>query len=343
MLVKLSNNNGIVMKKLLSIIVPVYNVEKYVGGCIESIINQTYTQFELIIINDGSTDCSFEICKKYAMKDKRIVLVSQENLGVAAARNKGLNMANGEWIGFVDSDDYLDSDFYETLMSKICHKGADIICCGVRSITESGEVVKHLASHDIPTKEKVLLGDELLFSYIHPQKRYLFWSPWDKIIRADIAKKHRFDVGKTLGEDFYYCLKCIIDANYLYYIPSEKYNYLLRSTSAVHIKKFDNHSFDSYILSGKATILLKENNVSSRIIRLSEIRKNIIGARIIRKYYNMKKNIKLIEKYNNEIVNIRINCFKCILRYGLFMDFKNICLLCMEALIPKIIAVKDNI
>ena len=104
------NNN------LISIIVPVYNVSEYLPRCLDSLINQTYKNIEIILVNDGSTDNSLEICKKYAEKDLRIKVIDKENGGISSARNTGIAEASGEWIGFVDSDDYIEPCTYEIFL-----------------------------------------------------------------------------------------------------------------------------------------------------------------------------------------------------------------------------------
>ena len=115
------------MDKLISIIVPVYNVEKYVAECIESIIKQTYQNLEILLIDDGSTDNSGKICDKYAEKDKRIKIIHKENGGVSSARNLGLDLAQGEYIAFIDSDDFVSNKYIESLYSAIEHKDAEIV------------------------------------------------------------------------------------------------------------------------------------------------------------------------------------------------------------------------
>ena len=114
----------------VSIIVPVFNTEKYISRCIDSILTQTFTNFECILIDDGSTDKSWNICKHYSQSDKRVVLVHQENSGVSATRNKGIEMARGKYVCFVDSDDYIDKNMYEELVSAINRSNTDVVCCG---------------------------------------------------------------------------------------------------------------------------------------------------------------------------------------------------------------------
>ena len=109
----------------ISVIIPIYNTEKYLPRCIESIIKQTYDNIEIILVNDGSTDQSSKICKKYSRIDNRVVLIEQDNKGAAAARNTGLRHATGNYIGWVDSDDYIEPDMFEKMLDCIHKENAD--------------------------------------------------------------------------------------------------------------------------------------------------------------------------------------------------------------------------
>ena len=114
---------------LISIIIPVYNVEKYLRKCLDSIINQTYKKLEIILIDDGSTDNSGKICEEYAKKDDRIIVIHKENAGVSSARNRGIELANGKYIGFIDSDDWIEENMYETLYQNLLQFDVDISMC----------------------------------------------------------------------------------------------------------------------------------------------------------------------------------------------------------------------
>ncbi|MCR5506573.1 MAG: glycosyltransferase, partial [bacterium] len=117
------------MKKI-SVIIPVYNVELYLSQCLESIINQTYKNLEIILVNDGSKDSSIDICKAYVKKDKRIKYIYQKNMGLSASRNTGIKNATGDYIHFIDSDDYIPLDYYEKMISALGNSDADIVCGG---------------------------------------------------------------------------------------------------------------------------------------------------------------------------------------------------------------------
>ncbi len=273
----------------ISIIVPIYNVEKYVGKCIESILAQSYTNFELILVNDGSTDISYDICREYEQKDERIRLITQENGGVSKARNAGLSIANGDWIGFVDADDYIEKDYYQLLIDEAKKGVSDIICCGIRAVNEQGAELPHLQTQDIPGETTVLSKEEAFTHFFNPSKRYILWSPWDKLIKADLAKKFEFEVGRKIAEDFYYCYQCIENTNTLTYIPYKRYNYLIRPGSAIQSKKFAISAFDSIYFASKALEDLKKQDVSSGVIECGCMSQLIVAARTVRSYYKAEE------------------------------------------------------
>ena len=143
------------MDSLISIIVPVYNVELYLNECINSIRNQTYKNLEIILIDDGSTDNSGKICDEYAKIDSRIVVIHKENKGVTSARKVGVEIANGKYIGFVDSDDYIDKEMYKNMLKKILETDADFIDCGCIRFSDSNNIYypKNFYRSDIELNE----------------------------------------------------------------------------------------------------------------------------------------------------------------------------------------------
>ena len=200
----------------VSVIVPVYNTEKYLSRCIDSILAQTYTDFELILVNDGSTDNSGKICDEYAQKDKRIVVIHKENGGVSSARNKGIEKAKGEWIAFVDSDDYIS----ETYLSDFPKNDEnDMEICGIvsfngQSFISNQQGVKY-------SDKNLSLFYEDLFSYRANT------SPWAKIIKKEILKKNHicFDTNMRLAEDTLFILNLLNFINTIQIIPNTNYYY----------------------------------------------------------------------------------------------------------------------
>ena len=123
----------------ISIIVPVYNVEKYLEKCVRSILAQTFTDFELILVDDGSPDSSGAMCDQFAEQDQRVKVIHKENGGLSDARNAGIEIATGEYLGFVDSDDYIADDMYELLYTNIVKEDADLSICGIYDVYEGKE------------------------------------------------------------------------------------------------------------------------------------------------------------------------------------------------------------
>ena len=147
------------METAISVIVPVYRVEKYLPACIDSILNQTFTDFELILVDDGSPDRCPEICDEVARRDARVRVIHQANAGLSAARNAGIEIAHGEWLGFVDSDDYIAPQFYEKLYQTAQRTDADCVMCSVQNVDESG---KSIDSALMRVADEVKTGQEVL-------------------------------------------------------------------------------------------------------------------------------------------------------------------------------------
>ena len=208
----------------ISIIVPVYNVEKYLSECLESLISQTLSDIEIICINDGSKDSSLEILEKYAQKDKRIVVINQENSGVSTARNTGMKCANGEYIGFIDSDDWIDSDFYEKLYNSAKNNDADIVVASIIRYRKC--VQKYRVKY---TNEKVYtdLQDKISACSI-PKICYV----WNKLYKNEIIKDKLF-TPNVYFEDVIWLPKVIKCANKIVTVADTNYYYRVNNNSIV--------------------------------------------------------------------------------------------------------------
>lgn len=205
---------------MLSIIVPVFNVEDYLENCIESILHSTYKEIELILVDDGSTDASGRICDKYAKKNKNIVVVHQKNEGQAVARNKGIKIAKGDYIGFVDSDDYIEENMYEKMVNAIEGFSADIAIC--RHYDDfGGKKVPRLTDSDIKIytgteAAKLALEDKMINSYV-----------WDKIFKRNLFHEIYFTAGRYF-EDTMLIPQILIKAEKVACIPEPLYYYRYR-------------------------------------------------------------------------------------------------------------------
>ena len=187
----------------VSIIVPVYNVEKYLSKCLESLINQTLKDIEVICVNDGSTDNSLCILKEYANKDSRIKIIDKQNEGVSVARNTGIEVATGEYLMFVDSDDYLVENACEKALNTIEHNNSDICIFGHYDLVDGNKIISHKTNDLIKIKD--LNVKENLVEY----SIYI----WDKIYRTEFIKSNqiKFPLGLKTAEDVIFCLLCLFN------------------------------------------------------------------------------------------------------------------------------------
>ena len=208
----------------ISIIVPVYNVEPYLRRCVNSIINQTYKNLDIILVDDGSTDHSGEICDEYAAKDNRIKVIHRENGGLSAARNTGLSISKGEYVYFVDSDDYIEIETCEIALNCAIKHQADIVCFGYREIYPSGQVKTFvMGSSGIMEKPAIIgalvLGERGLRDYV-----------WNKMFSKRLFENIRFPVGRTF-EDIFVMHRLFDSAHIIYIITNILYNYNRRDGS----------------------------------------------------------------------------------------------------------------
>lgn len=288
------------MENLISIIVPVYNVELYLDKCMESIVNQTYKNLEIILIDDGSTDDSGKKCDEWARKDNRIKVIHKENGGVSSARNVGLEMAKGEYIGFVDSDDFIDENMYEMMHREIKKDEIDLVICGAKQITfnEKVELVK--------TEEYSyqVINQLEMFQKFYP----LYGTVWNCLFIKNKLNDIKFNTKMYTAEDLnfvcHYILRCegsgiVVKRDLYYYVRRET-----STTKANNFKikrlKFHTDTLDAV----KCTEAMIIENCNQEEI------KSMIKTKTIYSYWNviyallnekLVDDYELIEKYNNEL------------------------------------------
>ena len=212
----------------ISVIVPVYKVEQYLNRCIDSILNQTYTDLEVILVDDGSPDNCPALCDQAALCDPRVVVIHKENGGVSSARNAGLNVATGEYIAFVDSDDYISSNMCEVLLEAVERTNADIAECdlqfGVWENEDTGEECVYSGTEAIG---KVLLEPRF--------KLGLAVNVCNKLYRSELFKEIKFSEQVSYGEDreivlrLFYAAKCVLKRNVTLYMYSQEGESIMRS------------------------------------------------------------------------------------------------------------------
>ena len=213
----------------ISVIVPIYKVEKYLQECIESILAQTYIDFELILIDDGSPDCCGEICDAYVKRDKRIKVIHQQNKGLSAARNAGLDIAECDYITFIDSDDIVSIHYLEILYQSLCLFNADISVCNKEDF--STEII--FGYNDSVKNKSCLLNkkDAVLSLYSENIDR-LFSSAWGKLYKKELFEKIRFPVGK-IYEDQYIIPIIFYNSNTVVWTSKKLYGYRQREGSII--------------------------------------------------------------------------------------------------------------
>ena len=212
---------------LISVIIPVYNVEQYLNKCIESVLSQTYRNIEIVIINDGSTDNCGKICDEYASSDNRVKVIHKSNSGVSAARNEGLDASTGDYVVFVDSDDYVDPDYVECLYNSLIENDADVAVCGY-VITDVDNCEK-IADELIPDGS-VLSSDEAIGRMLNFE---LIQGVCCKIFKSCHIKKFRFR-NYSYSEDLLFSVESSIGLKRIATINKGLYYYVTRKDSVIH-------------------------------------------------------------------------------------------------------------
>ena len=221
---------------IISVIVPVYNVEPYLTRCLDSILVQTFSDFELLLVDDGSSDCCGAICDTYAQKDSRVRVYHQTNAGVSHARNTGLDHARGQYVVFVDSDDYVLPGYLHSLYEDVCgHSGVGLIIQGAHGVNSQGEPLRDFLFPDICLPYQRF--DEAFAEY-----ELWFWGfSWGKIYQKAVLDAHhiRFDEGISCREDLLFMLRYLFFCDYLQFRPAMNYIYIYYTHSLSHGKGKD--------------------------------------------------------------------------------------------------------
>lgn len=212
------------MEKLVSVIVPVFNVENFIDVCVESLIKQSYSNIEIILVDDGSTDSSAMLCDKWATVDTRIKVIHQANGGLSAARNTGLKHAAGEYICFVDSDDFVQEDYVKCMVDAIEDTGAEVAFCDV--VTSRWPVlVSPITSNLILDAAECRRWLDNLIS----REYALMVVSWNKLYKKELFENNRFEEGR-LHEDEFMINKLIFSIEKMVYVPLEEYVYRMNSS-----------------------------------------------------------------------------------------------------------------
>lgn len=212
----------------VSVIVPVYKVEQYLDKCIKSVLEQTYQDIELILVDDGSPDDCGNICDDYAKRDSRVRVIHKENGGLSSARNAGIEIASGAYIMFVDSDDYIASNMVETLYQRMRQDDSDMVVCGSQKVDEKGNLLPN--SEGIHNQNGIYTADEF-----YPLLFLCFVEAWGKLYKRTAFEDIRFPVGK-LHEDVFVTYKAVEKCAKISVLAEKLYYYLQRDNSIMHAR-----------------------------------------------------------------------------------------------------------
>lgn len=294
-------DSKVISDKLISIIVPVYNVEKYLEKCVYSILNQSYKNLEVILVNDGSNDNSGKICDELSREDSRIKVYHKDNGGLSDARNYGVAKANGEYVGFVDSDDYIDQYMYENLYKAIRKYNTQIAECGITRVYKNNKLRPH---YDGEEYSLVVDREGYLKEYL--ENRKVYGAAVCKLLSIDLAKVLKFPDGKVY-EDVFYTLELLKKVDKYTLISGNYYYYYIRGNS-ITTKKFSSRDMDyieiidkigEYTLNNysklKEKLFIRQGfaylSIFNQIIQLNDYRQIPEYSILIDKLKNIRSNI----------------------------------------------------
>lgn len=283
---------------LISVIVPIYNVEKYLDRCIESIVNQTYKNLEIILVDDGSPDNSPKMCDDWAKKDRRIIVIHKENGGLSDARNAGIDIAKGEYIGFVDSDDWIDKNMYKILYTNLIKYEADLSCCEIIRVKNEN----HSNFRRYNNKIELYTQEEYMkiFFKINSQKT-VYYAP-SKLYKRRLIEKNLYPKGLT-SEDvvgtFKVLLNCerIVSINYPYY-------YYFYNNDSITGGNFTKRDLDLFTIWDIVVNICKSSK--KEYLKMAEFNRLRIDYTILMRMALQLKYDEIVEKYGdlkNELIN----------------------------------------
>lgn len=316
---------------LVSVIIPIYNASDYLQRCLVSILNQSYKNIEIILINDGSTDNSVEICKKWEKDNNNIIFIDSLNKGVSEARNKGLEISKGDYICFIDSDDYIDKNYIKILLQTALYENADIVECNYKRVLENGNLIE---KKDLKEYCKTNTYD-----IIHDFLYGLQFSNtvWNKIFKKDILNNVKFKPYAT-SEDFnflahvYLNVKKKVNVNkYLYYYVNHKSSvcnkdFSKKTLDVIYARedvffsyKYMNYNYYCQVIASRIiffTINFYEKTNSLSSYEKDEIRKEL--KKIYKKYYKIALQLKV--RVDGRKINLKQKIIDFITIYSFFIN-----------------------
>lgn len=314
---------------MLSIIVPVYNVKQYVEKCLNSLGNQRDIEYEVIVVDDGSTDTSDRIVDEFCSKKDRFKVIHKENGGLMSAWMEGLKYSKGDYIGFVDSDDYVEEDMFSQMYKIAIHEHVDMVMCNHVYEKEDGSKILHKNPLEEGKYNKEKLGEIMPLIFPSISKNYISPGRWNKIIKKNIIEENLkyLDIRITSGEDANIILPCMMSIESMYYIAQPLYHYISRETSISNV--FKEEILDTYsILIGNISKAICEKGIV-----ISDACKNLYNfygylwilyvtnssltfSMKIKQIRRMINNRKYVEATSYREKNINYLVYKCAVRFN---------------------------
>ena len=283
-------------KPLISIIVPVYKVEKYLNRCIHSIVNQTMKDLEIILVDDGSPDTCPKMCDDWAKKDKRIKVIHQKNKGLSAARNHGIKISKGKYIGFVDSDDYIDKYMYENMVSVLIKEQGDMCCCKLQKVYEK----RNFLSKEKFTKDvHVYSQSQYMNKFFKIGSQECVYYATTKLYKREILCNNQYPVGKT-AEDVLGTFKALMKCNKIVELDYPYYFYYINNNSITG-SGFSMRDFD--LLSIWDEIVYLCNKKYIQYIDYAELNRNRIDYTLLMRMAINVKYEDIVAIYTSKYIN----------------------------------------
>jgi glycosyltransferase EpsJ len=291
----------------ISVIVPIYNVENYLEKCLNSILNQSFKNLELILVNDGSTDSSENICRKYKKKDDRVKLITKKNEGVSSARNVGLNEATGKYVAFIDPDDSISDMYFKRLFSIAEEKNLDAVICGYKTVPSNINVVPHF------NLNKIMNGKDLILSSpnVHSDNDLCF--SWRTLYNLELINENniRFNERLFVGEDVIFNLEYLLASNRVYAISDSLYFYTINNPNSAMRKPYKEYLENN---------LLLQYDLRKRLSKEYGIYDNECYRRDMAKYYINNIFRLILNNLKNRGRPITKGDFKRILNYEMIKN-----------------------
>lgn len=279
------------MDNLISVVMPVHNVEKYLRQSIAGVINQTYKNLQIILVDDGSTDSSGKICDEYAENDNRITVIHQKNAGAGAAKNTGLCYIKGEYFSIIDSDDFIELDMYEKMHTYMQEFSADIVQCNFCNVYKNGHAVP---SWKTEIKMSLISSQQFLNDMLIEWKYAIFWN---KLFKTSLLQNSRFPVGRKIDDEFF-TYQLISRAKMILNINDILYNYRMRKSSVMNESNNDR---------------LIEDRADCFVERYEYIAKN--EPKLKRKFYKHLSDILLLYYNSSGSQNVKVKLQNYIKKY----------------------------